>query len=117
MTSANPRPLSGFTVLLVVLGLVVAAPFILTFLFVGMAMAIALAAKLAKLAMVVLAIWAAVALFKAVFGGPKTQTLTRVATVPRLDPEVELEHARRARQSSMAELDRELAQAIAKKGE
>jgi hypothetical protein len=114
MTSAPTRSTPWPIVVLAILGLILAAPFIFAFLIVGAALTIGLAATLLKAGLVVLALWAGVVLLKRIFGHHDALP-TRIETVGRLDPTAELERQDREDREHLAKLDRELELAVAKK--
>jgi hypothetical protein len=101
-------------ILLAAVALVVLSPFIFATLLVGFALTVGVLGWLLKAGAVLLVIWAAVMLVKKLFGSshPTPRLPVHEATRPHLDPEAELERQRR---ESLAELDRELALAVARK--
>lgn len=111
-SSREPRwPL----ILLAIVGVLILSPLLFASLLVGFALTVGLAGMLLKAGAVVLVLWAAVMLFKRLFGSGRPARLpppARVAPRPQVDPEAELERERR---ESLAALDRELALAVARK--
>lgn len=115
MTSTSSRGTNWPLVVLAALGLIIAAPFIFAFLIVGAALTIGLAATLLKAGLVVFAVWAVVMLLKGIFGHRPHSLPTRVETVGRIDPDLELERQDHEDREHLAKLDRELELALAKK--
>ena len=115
--TSNPPPKPRWPVVIfAILAAVFLGPLLLRVFFAGLALTFGFAVFMVKLGLVALAVLFAVKVFKSLFGPrrpPVPASQMTIDATPEIDPNAELERIEREHREHLAELDRQLQQAMA----